>query len=104
MKYEQEIRIGILLDDSVELTLKEICHTCHVSADVVLELVEAGILEPRNSEHGEWWFTGHAIERIERALNLQQDLDINLAGVALVLDLLDEIDHLRERVQILEVE
>ena len=104
MKYEQEIRIGILLDESVELTLKEICHTCHVSADVVMELVEAGILDPCNSEHGEWWFTGHAIERIERALNLQQDLDINLAGVALVLDLLDEIDHLRERVRVLEIE
>ena len=52
MKYEQEIRIGILLDESVELTLKEICHTCHVSADVVMELVEAGIIEPGHSEHG----------------------------------------------------
>ena len=40
--------------------------------------------------------------RLVRALNLQRDLDINPAGAALALELLDEIDHLRERLRTLE--
>jgi ATP-dependent Clp protease ATP-binding subunit ClpB len=58
-------------------------------------------LEPRGQEPGQWRFRGQALRRIDRALNLQRDLDINLAGVELVLDLLDEIDALRSRVRTL---
>jgi ATP-dependent Clp protease ATP-binding subunit ClpB len=58
-------------------------------------------LEPRGQEQGQWRFRGQALRRIDRALNLQRDLDINLAGVELVLDLLDEIDALRSRVRTL---
>jgi chaperone modulatory protein CbpM len=42
------------------------------------------------------------VRRARRALRLQRDLDLNLAGAALALDLLDEVEILRERVRVLE--
>jgi chaperone modulatory protein CbpM len=104
MNSEQDTRIGILLDESVEFSLSEICRSCHVHAEVIVQLVEVGVLEPRGREPGQWRFPGYALRRVERALNLQRDLEINLAGVALVLDLLDEIDQLRSRLRMLEGE
>jgi chaperone modulatory protein CbpM len=104
MNSEQETRVGVLLDESVEFSLSEICSTCHVHAELIVQLVEVGVLEPRGTEPGQWRFPGHALRRIERALNLQRDLEINLAGVALALDLLDEIDQLRSRLRMFESE
>jgi chaperone modulatory protein CbpM len=104
MNSEQETRVGIVLDESVEFSLSEICRSCHVHAEVIIQLVEIGALEPRGNEPDQWRFPGHALRRIERALNLQRDLEINLAGVALVLDLLDEIEQLRGRLRTFERE
>lgn len=102
MTYEQESHSGEVLDDTVEFTLNEICHTCHIRTELVIQLVEQGVLEPHGREPEQWRFSGHALLRIERALNLQRDLEVNLAGAALALDLLDEIDRLHERLRILE--
>ena len=44
------------------------------------------------------WFTGNQVRRASIALRLQRDLGVNLAGVALALDLLDELNGLRVRV------
>lgn len=102
MNNETEIHIGVVLDDTIEFSLSEISRTCHVSTQFLIELVEVGIIEPRGREPAEWRFPGSAIGRIERALNLQRDLEINLPGVALVLELLDEIEHLQGRLWIME--
>jgi chaperone modulatory protein CbpM len=42
------------------------------------------------------------LQRAKTAVHLQRDLDVNLAGVALVLDLLEEMEELRERVKLLD--
>ena len=102
MSEDREIRYGVLLDESVDLSLGESCRACDVQAEVIIQLVEVGVIEPRGREPGQWRFAGQAIGRIERALNLQRDLDINLPGVALALELLDEVEALRERLHALE--
>jgi chaperone modulatory protein CbpM len=104
MNRKKETQVGILLDDAVEFSLSEVCHTCHVHAEIVMQLVEVGALEPRGQEPSQWRFTGYAIRRLVCAMNLQRDLGVNLAGAALALELLDEIDYLRDRLRILEGE
>mgnify|MGYP001114320439 CR=1 FL=1 len=37
------------------------------------------------------------LARISRAIRLQRDLSVNLPGLALALELLDEIDHQRQQ-------
>ncbi len=94
---KQQILNGMLLDETIELSLGELCAACNRHAEWVIELVEEGILEPVSSEGGQWRFTGTSLQRAQTALRLQNDLGINLAGVALVLDLLDEIRTLEAK-------
>jgi chaperone modulatory protein CbpM len=86
---------AVLLDDSVEFSLTEVCVACRVSEELVVEIVAEGIVEPSGTDRAQWRFTGVALTRVQRALRLQHDFGINLAGAALALDLLEELERLR---------
>lgn len=86
---------GVVLDERVTLTLTEVCELCGVEESVVVEMVEEGIAEPLDQRAGQWEFTGVAVTRLRTAYRLQRDLHINLAGAALALDLLEEIQVLK---------
>lgn len=90
---------GLILDEDCLFTLDELSHACSVHTEYIIELVEEGIVEPteQQREHQLWSFTGESLLRARKAVRLQHDLDINLAGAALVLDMLDEIKQLKER-------
>lgn len=81
------------------LTLTEICRGCGASAEWVIELVEHGILDPEDPAAPRWRFRAVALGRARRARALQADLGLNLAGVALALDLMEERDRLRARLR-----
>lgn len=88
-----------LLDDTLHLSLHELCVDCQVHGEFVIELVEFGVLHPRRGRSPrEWQFSGNDLVRLKRALRLRRDLDVNLPGVALSLDLLDELRELRRAV------
>jgi chaperone modulatory protein CbpM len=93
---------GRNLDEEEILTLGELCRACAMHADWVISLVEEGVLEPAGREQATWRFSGAALRRARIAVRLQRDLEINLAGVGLALDLLEDIETLRRRLQVLE--
>jgi len=86
---------GLLIDEQSRLSLVEVCRACSRHAEWVIELVEEGVLEPVGRSPDQWRFPPTALQRALVAARLQHDLGINLAGVALALDLLDEINALR---------
>ena len=86
---------GVILEDEVRLTLRELCDTCTVHTGFVIDLVNEGVIEPSGMEKSHWCFTGLSLRRIKTAKRLQRDLDINLAGIALALDLMDEVEQLQ---------
>lgn len=88
-----------ILEEQTRLTLNDLCHACAVHAEPIIELVEIGVLEPQGSERAQWIFFGDSLHRARRVLRLQRDLDIDLAGAALALELLDEITSLRTRLR-----
>ena len=90
--------IGIHEEQS-QLTLADLCRACAVHAERIIELVDAGVLEPEGRELARWIFDGASLHRALAALRLQRDLEMNLAGVALTLELLDEINALRGRLR-----
>jgi chaperone modulatory protein CbpM len=90
---------GILLDERAELSLHDLCHACSTSTEWVVELVDEGVLEPIGHEQAHWRFSGPSLLRARAAMRMQRDLQINLAGVALALDLMEEIEAMRERLR-----
>jgi chaperone modulatory protein CbpM len=98
---------GNILDDYALLSLEDLCRICAVEAQRIVELVEEGVLSVSISaqaaaaasaaaaDASQWRFAATSLRRARLALRLQRDLEINLAGVALALDLMDEIEQLR---------
>jgi chaperone modulatory protein CbpM len=97
-----ELLTGIVLDEQAELTLSDLCRACCQHAEWIVQLVEEGILEPAGHNPAQWRFSGTSLQKAHIAMRLQRDLEINLAGVALALDLMDEIESLRSLVCRLE--
>lgn len=93
------IHTGTIIEDDL-LTLGQLCRACGVHADWVISLVEEGIIEPAGKEIHLWRFSGANLLRVRSALRLQRDLGVNLAGVGLALDLLEEIENLRAQIKI----
>ena len=93
---------GIVLDEETVLSLGDLCNACSRHAEWVVELVDEGILQPAGRNQEQWRFPGTSLQRARTAMRLQQDLQVNLAGVALALDLLDEIESLRALIYRLE--
>ncbi len=90
---------GDVLEEDVELTLADLCRACRLPAERVYELVEEGVVEPVGRQPGRWRFRGVSLYRVQIALRLQRDLGVNVAGAALALDLLEELEQLRARLE-----
>lgn len=95
---------GTLLDEQALLTLSELCRACELPAEEIMALVEEGVIEPAPGRPAQWHFSAVCIRRVRRVRTLERDLGVNLAGAALAVELLEEIERLRARLQRLERE
>ncbi|GIX30870.1 MAG: hypothetical protein KatS3mg124_1342 [Porticoccaceae bacterium] len=86
---------GQLLDEELELSLGELCRACHMELEELEEWLAEGVVEPLPG--GGRRFAAISVRRVQRARRLRDDLGLNAAGAALVLDLLEEIEWLRQR-------
>ena len=84
------------------LSLPDLCRFCQADETWIIELVEHGVIDPMGNNSGDWQFIGASISRAKKARRLNRDLGINTAGVALVLDLLEERDAMMRRLARLE--
>lgn len=84
-----------VVEEDLQLTLAELCRACRAPEAQIQIWVVEGVLEPTGAAPHEWRFAGASLRRARLAWRLTQDLDINPPGVALALDLLDEIATLR---------
>ena len=90
---------GAIFDDSAVLTVKDLSRMCAVEERHIVEFVEEGVLTVVEVNTTEWHFTGSALRRARLALRLERDLELNLAGVALALQLMEELDSLRSELK-----
>jgi len=92
------VHIGTVIEEDT-LTLGQLCRACGVHADWIISLVEESIIEPQGEDIRLWRFSGASLVRARSALRLQRDLGVNLAGIALALDLMDELESLRAQMK-----
>lgn len=98
----QTVLTGIIVEESSEFTLGELSRACGKPAEWILALVEEGVIEPVGTDQTHWHFPGHCLRRVRIVQRLQSDLGVNLAGAALALELLEEVEALRNRIAALE--
>ena len=90
---------AIVVEEDVEFTLADLCRACGTDAAQVFELVHEGVLDPAGKEPQEWVFKGPALRTTRTALRLATDLELGIAGAALVIELLREVEALRSRLR-----
>lgn len=79
----------------VQMSIHEFCQCAELPQESLLEIVEHGIVEPSGPSPEQWLFDAAALATARRALRLQRELQVEWAGVALALQLLDEMEQLR---------
>ncbi len=96
-KYPVIVVSGEIMEEAPGLTLAEMAGICGLPAERIMEYVELGILEPTGATARQWRFPAGSVPRLMKAARLQRDLGVEASSLALVLDLLDEMDRLRAR-------
>jgi len=91
---------GEIFDEYTILSVEELSRLCSVDRTYIVELVEEGVLNVIEVGAAEWRFSGAALRRARTALRLQRDLEINLPGVALALELMEQLDELRRALEV----
>jgi chaperone modulatory protein CbpM len=84
------------------IAIAEFCHWLRVEPSWVVELVDAGVLEPRGADPDAWSFPAADLLRARRVARLVDDLGVNLVGAAVILDLVEERRALERRLRQLE--
>jgi chaperone modulatory protein CbpM len=97
---EDQALYGAIVEESTVLTVKDLSRICAVDERHIVEFVEEGVLHVVETTAAEWHFTGAALRRARLALRLERDLELNLAGVALALELIEELQRLRREVRV----
>jgi len=90
---------GSVVEEEVELTTIELVRACRTTEQQVEVWVSEGVLQPSGDTREAWRFRGDSLARMRLATRLMQDLEINAAGVALALDLLERIAELESRLR-----
>ena len=91
---------GVLLEGDLGLSLIELGRACGAGSHFLIELVDEGVLCPSGDDRQAWRFSGLALRRARRATRLVRDLVLSVAGVALVMDLLERIDTLDDKLRL----
>lgn len=91
-------RAVLLIDEDERLDLMQFAHACGTTIAYVEEMILEGLLVP-GGERPAIEFGAQEIMRVRRALRLQRTFDASLPSVAVMLDLLDEIERLRTQMR-----
>lgn len=89
----------VVVETQLRFSLAELSRACGAESDAIAALVHEGVLAPQGEGPEHWQFAGSELPRARRATRLMRDLELGAAGVALVLDLLHEIDALRAQLR-----
>ena len=82
-----------------QLTLEGLAACAGVHPTLIEYFVEYGLLEPSVRTGTQWLFDTACIARLRMIERLRRDLGANLAGIAVILDLLDRLTALQREVE-----
>jgi chaperone modulatory protein CbpM len=93
---------GTPLDESAWIAVGDLCAWLRVEPRWLASLVDAGVLEPRGAGPEAWLFPASDVLRVRAVARLLRDLEVNLEGAALILELVEERRRLERRIALLE--
>ena len=96
-----ELAAAQIIDELGALSIVEVLACFRVDRNELSAMIEVGVLEPQGSVE-DWRFASRDLRRLRAAQRLIQDLEVNLSGAAVILDLIEERDRLRKQIHDLQ--
>jgi chaperone modulatory protein CbpM len=94
---DESFLIGEIFEEGPAVGVNELTRMFAVEERHVVEWVEEGVISVLETDAAQWRFSGAQLRRARIALRLERDLGVNPAGVALVLELLEELQQFRRQ-------
>ena len=94
---------GSIVEHDVHMTIVELAEATCTPEYLIMAWVSEGVLSPAGASPEDWRFSGSSLQRAKTAARLMHDLELNLPGVALALNLLEELDQLRGQLHLANV-
>ncbi len=106
MKVTEEFPVRALQlfepDSESVYTIESAANLAHVGRRRILVYYKRGLLSPVvDPECGGYYFNDEGIRALRRIQHMHSDLGINLAGIKIIFDLLNEVERLRNEVRFL---
>lgn len=98
---KKTIVTGILVDENAKISFVEVCKQYDISKEMIQEMIEHGFFEEHPLLTQQAMIDQRTSDRIRSAHRLEQDLGINIPGVVLVLELLEEMEQIKNELHIL---
>jgi chaperone modulatory protein CbpM len=92
---ERHYQIVLSRNEREQLTLDTLARSAGLHPALVERFVEFGLLEPAEREGTHLVFEAAAVLRLRMIERLRSEIGINLAGIAVILDLLDRLHDLQ---------
>lgn len=81
------------------ISFSQFCALTNLPDELVIEIVNLGIVEPAGQDPHEWHFDSDMLCLVRRAERLHRQLEINWPGVALAMELLEQLERSRDENQ-----
>jgi chaperone modulatory protein CbpM len=81
-----------------QVSAREVCRAYGIEHSFLISMIEYGIIEL----HDDQIMDTSALHSIGIASRLHRELQVNTAGIAIILDLLDELESAKTRLSVLE--
>jgi DNA-binding transcriptional MerR regulator len=96
---ERRYEIVLCRRERDQLTLEMLAATAEIHPGLVEQFVAYGLLEPVEWAGPALLFDAAAVPRLHMILRLRRDTGVNLAGISMILDLLDRLRSLERENQ-----
>jgi len=92
---DQNHASSLMCSEHPLLTLEDLASAAGLHPELVEKFVGYGILEASASIGPDPLFPASSVEQLRRAVRLRRDLGVNLAGVAVILEMRQRIESLQ---------
>jgi len=92
---------GVIIDQTQALTLAEFCQALSIPKELLMQMIDYQLIQPQGNNPEEWRFDSISLRRGRIAVSFYHDLEVNLTGIALALELLRQIEQLQHQLNVL---
>jgi DNA-binding transcriptional MerR regulator len=92
---ERRYEIVLFQTDNQQMTLDALALHARMHPAVVEQFIEFGLITPMKRERAKSFFDPSVVSRLQTIARLREGLGINLAGISVILDLVDRLSALQ---------